>query len=353
MKKIVFAALFLSLLFACTGDASPAPPMGPIPTDEPPLIDPGILAELPIDHRSFRMGTAGFVPRNYPDSSPEDWQSFLSQEVALYGEVFGVHVNAGEKTNDTGVLEQVQLAYEQAQGVEVYVALAVNHEEGPFTPQRGEQLIQAAVAVARKYEPGIISLGVESNSLFLFQPDTFDLYVEYARKAYDEIKRVSPDTMVMNNFQLERMKGASSLAGEDFEPHWTLIQRFEGKIDLISFTVYPFLEYATAAEIPPDYLAEIREHTELPIMITETGWPSEDTASGVIGSDREQVTYLLKLVRQANSIDIATIIWVFPHDSDFGIAGGIFDRISLRTNGGNPKPAYAYWQAVKSLPFRD
>jgi len=39
--------------------------------------DPAIVAELPISTRSFEMGTAGFVPKNYPNSSNDDWQDFF------------------------------------------------------------------------------------------------------------------------------------------------------------------------------------------------------------------------------------------------------------------------------------
>ena len=71
-----------------------------------------------------------------------------------------------------------------------------------------------------------------------------------------------------------------------------------------------------------DYLAEIRQHTDLPVIITETGWPTENTASGVIGSEQAQVDFLLNIGEQANDL---ALIWVLPHDAAFGISGGIFD----------------------------
>jgi hypothetical protein len=169
-----------------------------------------------------------------------------------------------------------------------------------------------AVAIAKKYQPKYISLGVESNSFYLFQQETFDLYVQYAREAYDEIKAVSPNTMVMNNFQLERMKGEASLTGQDFEQNWHIISMFEGKIDLVSFTIYPFLEFKAVDDIPNDYLAEIRDHTSLPIMITETGWPTKDIASGVDGSNQDQIDYMMKLIQQSNDIEVEVIVWVLP-----------------------------------------
>jgi len=315
--------------------------------------DPTIIQEPPMTSRTFQMGTAGFIPPGYPDASDQAWSTFLTQGAASYGGLFGVHVNPGAQPDQDGIPQQVKLAFEEMQGMDVYVAFAVNHEQGPFTEARAEELRRAAVATAKKYQPEYLSLGVESNALYIFQQDSFPRYVEAARQIYDEVKAVSPHTKVMNNFQLERMKGQTGLSGQKFDPHWKLLSRFEGKMDLVSFTVYPYLHYTTPEAIPDNYLAEIRQHTDLPVMITETGWPSRDTRSGARGSDQLQIEYMKKLFQQSHDINLEGLIWVFPHDASFGIAGGIFDHISLRYNDGEAKPAFDYWQAALSLPRTD
>lgn len=313
-------------------------------------VRPEIRAQLPISERTFRMGTAGFVPANFPDSSDEDWTNFLQTVAADYGGLFGVHLAPDDQTSSAGVPEQVQLAFEGVHGVKVYVAYGANHENGPFTAQMGERLVSAAVATVREYQPAYLSLGVESNSLFLFQPGSYPVYLEYVRRAYREVKEASPGTIVMNNFQLDRMRGATALAGQSYEPHWELIGEISDAMDMVSFTVYPFLHYRTVDEIPDQYLLEIRQHTDLPVMITETGWPSETTDSGVQGSDQAQIDYMMRLVEQANRIKTQAIVWVFPHDAHFPAGGGVFDTISLQRNDGSPKPAYGYWRAIRSLP---
>jgi len=112
--------------------------------------DPAIIASLPILTRSFEMGTAGFVPRNHPNSSNDDWNDLLEDGAALYGGIYGIHVAPGEKANDDGILEQAQLAFELMKGVEPYIAFSISHEQGPFLPEQGEELIRVAVATAKK-----------------------------------------------------------------------------------------------------------------------------------------------------------------------------------------------------------
>lgn len=345
---MVFALLLLAAL-GCQANAANS-------TAKPDRVTPSAAAnaavpELPIARRTFQMGTAGFIPAGYPNPSEAQWGSFFQQGAAAYGELYGVHVSPAAPKNSVGVLDQVALAFSQVDGVEVYVALAVSHEQGPFTEARGQELVEAAAAIAREYQPVYLSLGVESNSLFLFQKDSFELYLSYLERAYQAVKRESPSTRVMNNFQLDRMKGQTQLAGEQFEPQWGLLERMSGSMDLISFTVYPFLHNQSVAAIPHDYLSEIRQHTNLPVVITETGWPSQPTASGVQGSEQLQVDYLLELAKQANAIQTEAVIWVFPHDAQFGIAGGIFDHISLNNNDGSHKLAFDYWQALQKLPI--
>ena len=312
-----------------------------------------ILSDLSITTRSFQMGTAGFIPKHYPDSADEDWRDFLEYTPSSYGEIFGVPLDPGDSVNEDGITWQAQLAFEQVKEVEPYVALVTSFEEGPFTVERGEELKQMAMAVIAEYQPKYLSLGIESNLLYLFQQDSFELYVQFARETYDEIKAVSPNTQVINNFQLEHMKGKISLTNQEIEANWQILDLFEGKMDLISFTVYPFLEYQNVDEIPSDYLAEIRDHTSLPIIITETAWPSEDTVSGVTGSYQAQIDYIIELVQQAHALKVKGLVWVFPHDFVFDVAGGIFNYISLLDNDGNPKPGFEYWEAIKSLPVEE
>ena len=101
--------------------------------------------------------------------------------------------------------------------------------------------------------------------------------------------------------------------------------------------------------IPMNYYADLKQYTNKPIIITETGWPSQSTRIRA-ASEQAQIEYLKVLLIRTRSINLMGLMWVFPNDGTFGIAGGIFDYISMKRKDGSPKQVYAYWQALKSLP---
>ncbi len=311
-----------------------------------------LTKELLITSRSFETGTAGFIPRNFPNPSQDDWIDFFKKEIASYGKYYGVHTRIDAAPDIDGIPEQVNVAYQAINNIEPYVALIIDYKDGPFTNTKGDDLKKAAVSIAKKYKPGYMSIGVELNSFYLFEPASFEIVVNYYKEIYDAIKEVSPNTKVMSNFQLDRMKGETAFTGQNFEPNWHLLKMFEEKLDAVSFTVYPYLNYKTVEEIPEDYLLEIRKYTNKPVFITETGWPSQSILIGVKGSEQEQVDYIKKITKQANDIKVEGIIWVAPHDFEFGEAADTFNHISLLNNDGTQKKAFEYWKAVQSLPLQ-
>ncbi len=361
-KKLTGLWLLMIALSACGSDDNkadqPTSNTGPRHIDIGASADAAIVASLPFSERSFLMGTAGFVPAHFSaapgesSSSLEDWQYFFDRGAALYGGLFGVHVSANEdKINaSSNVLDQAKTAYETVKLVTPYLAIGYAHHEGPFTITMGDNLIKVARDTAAQYKPVFLSIGVELNSFYLHQNATYDLYVQYAIQAIQAVKTASPNTLVMTNFQLDQMKGEASLTGINEPSHWELIDDFEDHVDGFSFTAYPYLEYTQVTSIPNDYLSEIRDHTDLPVIITETGWPSVNLVTGVQGSEQAQIDYLLKLGGFANDIDLQALMWVLPHDANFNEAGGVFDNISLFTNDDQEKPAYEYWKAIHSLP---
>jgi len=312
------------------------------------------LAELlPIEDRDFLIGVAGFVPRNFPNSGKEDWEDLFSN-IDEYGEVFGDYVAWDDGVTDNGMPDQIATAVEVTRPKDMLPLIAIGfpqdltkEESDSYFHEYGERFKETAVKVAETYSPEYLALGVEVSRLHEFSPEGFDRFIVVYKETYDAIKKVSPDTKVFSIFQLENMKGAARLTGRTHPPQWEIIDMFGDKLDVIGFTTYPYLEYDSVEDIPNDYYTSITDHTDLPIAFTEMGWPTD---SDIVQGDQDaQVNFLLKLLESTEDLDVELMVWSFPHDVKSGVAGGIFDSISMKKNNGEEKKVFQYWKALNSL----
>ena len=223
-------------------------------------------------------------------------------------------------------------------------------EADNYFRQNGARFKDVAVAVAQKYKPKILLLGIEVNRFYEKSPFGFDDFVSTYSETYTAVKAVSPETKIGTNFQYEYMLGKAVYTGVAHTEHLNLIDRFAGKLDLVTLTVYPWLDYNDPTTIPTDYFAPVRVHTTRPLLITETGWPSEPIAgTAILASERAQINFLQWLLKATAGETMAGLVWAFPHDPDTGIANGAFDHISMKTNDGNPKEVWDFWEALRSL----
>jgi hypothetical protein len=308
------------------------------------------LPELPINERSYRIGTAGFVPRNFPNSTGSDWQDFFN-EVPKVGEVFGDYVSWDDLPYESGIPEQIHTTVDlcEKNGMTPVIAIGYNLnnvDEGYFN-ESGQAYLDVILTTVDLFQPEYLAIGVEVNNLYFRKsPEVFDEFVSFYKDSYDKVKQINQETKVFTIFQLEHMKGAAYLSGIEHPPQWDLIEKFDGKLDIVGFTVYPFLEYTSVADIPSDYYTEITTYTNKPIAFTEMGWPSN--LSLINSSEQEQVHFLLNLLEQTKGMNIELFIQSFLHDAHFSDIY-IFDTVGLKMNNGDEKLIYDYWLALKNL----
>jgi len=308
------------------------------------------LIKLPINERNFKIGTAGFVPRNYPNSSNNDWEDFFN-EIPKLGKVFGDYVTWNSLPYKNGIPEQIHTAVQvcKQNGMTPVIAIGydINEVSEGYFDENSQAYLDVILTTVNLYHLEYLAIGVEVNILYVKKsPEIFDEFVSFYKDAYDRVKQASPDTKVFTIFQLEHMKGAAYLTGLEHPPQWELIKLFDEKIDIVGFTVYPFLGYTSVESIPADYYTEIANHTSKPIAFTEMGWPSN--LSLVNSSEQEQVRFLLNLLESVSEINIELFIQSFLHDTHFS-ENYIFDTIGLKKNDGTEKLIYNYWLALKKL----
>lgn len=307
-----------------------------------------------------RFGVAGFIPPNWPNPSNADW-SALFESFSETGELVGVYTGWADSPQTEGEMPAVvRTAFDIAGQHDLVPVVAIGTTSDSPTgvvpsvdwsdQAQVDRFIAAVVVIAETYAPDYLAIGGEVNRLWESDPEAFRAFVAGYRLAYAAAREASPKTRVFTIFQLEMMRGDAFLAGnsESREPQWQLIDHFDGAMDLVGFTSYPFLDYETPAAIPDGYYAALPEQLGLPVLITEIGWPSAPLAAApqsTYGGSPEEQTEFVANIRRLIGPGIEGLLWSFPND--VGTSGsGPFESVALRSNSGAPKPALAAWQSL-------
>lgn len=216
-----------------------------------------------------------------------------------------------------------------------------------FTPSSRDR--NTIREVLDTFELDYFAFGVEVNRLIPeANQETFLDFVNAYRDVYDLVKFHSPETRVFTIFQLENLKGAAYLTGREFEPHWEIMELFDGKMDLVGLTIYPFLEYSSVDQIPDNYYDEIPAYIDLPIAITEMAWISENV-SIVQGGEEDQVAFLLDLLEKTRDWDLEIMLYSFLYEP---LGADLFESAALKESSGEAKQIYDYWLSLVGLELK-
>lgn len=211
-----------------------------------------------------------------------------------------------------------------------------------------------AIEIATRVRPDYLSFSVEINGYFEADPDDFLNFVSLHQEMYDLVKAVSPETQVMASLNLEGIqglfKGLNPLS--DHGPQWFLLDLFEPKVDVFSFSTLPFPIFFRAAQLPVDYISQIGNHTDRDIVLSEVGWT---TAAVANSNQQEQTDYLALMSRQALLFpQLRVMAWTIFFDA---AAGSIFDvfpafaKLGLLEVDGTAKSALSIWERLHNTPL--
>ena len=349
------APLLAAALVACTTPNAPERTFT-FGSGAPSAPGANATAAAPTTH----YGVAGLVPPHVPSPTAADYEVMYAS-FATTGGAVGVYTNWADPNGGVpAVIASTAVAAKQYGFGPVVIALGVARDGTTgvvstvdWASQRA-RFVQTAASIARDQRPSYLALGVEVNRLWMSDPSAFDGFVAGYAEAYDEIKKVSPATKVFTIFQLELMRGAAYiLTGQaSTAVQWSLLDRFRGRLDLVGFTTYPFLAFASPKEIPDDYYQEAMRRASLPVAFTEVGWPSGSiagTASRYDGTPEEQVEFITRFFALTAQVQREVVLWSFPNEVA-SVPGRPFATVALRTRDGAAKPALAAWQAAIKRP---
>jgi len=347
---------------------------GCIPEEIAPLAPPSqqLLQKyshytLPITERAFYLGVIP-TPKNYPRVTPESFMGAYTELQAL-AEVtmvwsMGVSVGTAKRLRKSRTIEGLErmgfipvltlnfstIKEVPGKGLVLTADAPAGVEADIENPTFRRLWVAEARTIAKEFKPRYFSLGNEINSWYEFYPETFASYVSLYKQAYDEIKKVSPQTKVFVVFSLSQMYGQHDSA----KSHWKLIEMFEPQLDLVGFTTYPWHHFSDPTQIPDNYYKKLSLLTDRPIAFTEIGWVSDE---GEGSSQKEQAEFLLRFLELTKGINIEMVHWLFLHEQPLsGIVGSVSrsatSTISLKQRDGRKKAIYDLWMDVKNLPLQ-
>jgi hypothetical protein len=221
-----------------------------------------------------------------------------------------------------------------------------------------ETVRQAFIAyvkyIALNYKPRYLALGTEMNMYYEQQPDDFPYFVSLYSEAYDEVKSISPDTLVFPTFQLEGMENL--LSPTRALPEWNLLDEFGSKLDLVALSTYPSFVFDSPESIPTDYFSQIRSHTTKPIAIAGAGYSSGPEREGLNqGTEAQQATFLQRLLTEADNLKMTFVVWLAGRDPTSPAAPpfDLYNHMGLYRADGSTKPAARIWAEQAARPLNE
>jgi hypothetical protein len=210
--------------------------------------------------------------------------------------------------------------------------------------------IAYAKYLALNYKPDFLALGVEVDLYFARRGDAaFRSFVSVYFEAYDAVKEVSPNTQVFPTFQYENLLGV--LGGRGSQPAWSLIDRFQPKLDLLAISTFPRSAVQNLQEMPADYYRVLKEHTDKPVAIFSAGWGSN---SAGLNDDSSQVAFMYRVLAAAEELQSPFLIWFLARDPDVGPDDGLgsLATMGLYDASGQPKNVLKVWRSHLVRPSR-
>ena len=206
---------------------------------------------------------------------------------------------------------------------------------------------QAALDATRTARPAFLSLGNEVNRWYEVHgvqpddPNSFLNYVSLYEEIYDQVKALSPDTLVFCTFNREMV---AELREADLQAALALFN--PDKLDLVVLTSYPWAVAGVnlPSQVADDYYSAPIQAAGLaskPFGFSEFAWASIPA----IGGEAAQAKMLRAAAERLSveqGLDLFMIMWPWMHDLDE------VDDTGLRQHDGAPKLAWQDWLRLSS-----
>jgi hypothetical protein len=209
--------------------------------------------------------------------------------------------------------------------------------------------------ITDRVRPEWMGLASEINTLAARgDPALYAEIVDMINTLAPAVRQLSPTTRVFVSFQVDEANGAF---GDPIIDHFALIDDFD--IDALGLSSYPVFAFETPAEIPADHFTSFDQATDLPLIMVEGGWSSEDTQ--LLRADpQEQVEFFRRYEEFLD--EVAAEAWVMLTYADLDIPSLELppDRAATLSNFAfmgivdselRRKPSFVEWERIHDRPL--
>ena len=214
------------------------------------------------------------------------------------------------------------------------------------------------------FQPDYFAVGIEVNELFHNSRQMWSPFVELYKHIYTELKKSYPDLPILFTVSLHNLTNPSWKDRKEQQDEITKLLEFT---DIVGISYYPFM--AGQSERPTEIFDWMRDFTDRPVAITETGFPAEDIVLKtygitISGSPEKQASYFETLLDRAGKDNYLFVIAFLYRDYD-ALFGKIFPELEKRDltmdifsvwrdcgmvdENGTERPALEVWRRYLSL----
>jgi hypothetical protein len=128
-----------------------------------------------------------------------------------------------------------------------------------------------AESVIEYFEPDYLAITIEANELFFNNPEKWADFVELYIETYSALKLSHPELPVFFTSSLHTMN--QMRVGTD--DAWSELSMLWNYSDIAAVSYYPHMQYPLDLSHPTKILSTLRDHTDKPVAISESGYPAE------------------------------------------------------------------------------
>lgn len=338
--------------------------------------------------RAFHMGFTPF-PWDFSLEALQDANTF----VAEHGDIVSHHIEQGvpwpEALNDQPYHENLMNEWKNRKaasaGKKVFLSLnALTDGRNALAHYRGEKenmplpesfqgkalndpdVKTAYLHFCRKaiefFDPDYFAIGIEVNELIHNAPGLWPAYKELYSHVYQALKKDHPALPVFATVSLHNL---NNRGWQDLEFQRKEIKEFLQNCDIAGISFYPFM--AGYDETPTELFDWLKEFTDKPIAITETGYLAEtlqlETYNLTIESNaQKQKVFVENLLQRAQKDDYEFVIHFLYRDYDAlwekiesfaPEAFKVWRDCGLYDEAGTPRPAMEVWEEYREVGMEE